>query len=66
MHYSFDSDFLLQPGRFGRWPFLGGAQRGGLLIASEKLTNFDLEWHVVPERHLIVVDADLSVHLQPL
>jgi len=66
MHYSFDSDFLIQPSRFGCWPLLRGGQRGGFLIASEKLNNFDIEWQDVPVNHLIEVDTDLSVHLQPL
>lgn len=66
MHYSFDSNFLTQPSRFGRWPLIGRSRRAGFLIASEKLNDFDIEWHDVPVKHLIVVDSDLSVHLQSL
>lgn len=66
MHYSFNYDFLNETRSFRPWSLMGRRQRGGFLIASEKLTNFDIQWHDVPAKHFVVVDADLSVHLQPL
>ncbi|MGC1183356.1 class II glutamine amidotransferase [Legionella sp.] len=37
-----------------------------VLIASEKLTDFNKQWKPVPANHLILVDADYSVTIQPI
>ena len=66
MHYSVGSRFVARKGRYHMLPFHENAKPGCLLLASEKLTNFDVEWHDVPPNHLIMVDADLSVQLRSL
>jgi glutamine amidotransferase len=37
-----------------------------VLIASEKLTDFNEYWQTVPVNNLIVVDADYSVQIEPI
>jgi len=37
-----------------------------ILIASEKLTNIEDDWHEVPNNHFVVVEEDLSVSLKPI
>lgn len=36
------------------------------LVASEKLTNSYNQWQTVPANHLILVDSDYSVRIQPI
>lgn len=64
MHYSVGERFVAKSGRYHMLKQNG--TRGSLLVASEKLTNFDAEWHDVPVNHLMVVDSDLSIQLLPL
>ncbi len=64
MHYSFGSHYVVKNGHYHLVAKEG--KRGSLLIASEKLTNFDAEWHDVPANHLMMVDADLSLQLRSL
>lgn len=37
-----------------------------VLIVSEKLTDFEHDWHKVPPNHMVLVDRDLSVSLNPV
>ncbi|MDH4020877.1 MAG: hypothetical protein OEU84_14885, partial [Xanthomonadales bacterium] len=37
-----------------------------VLIVSEKLTEKEDEWNVIPQNHFIAVDKDLQVHLSPM
>jgi predicted glutamine amidotransferase len=37
-----------------------------VLIVSEKLTENEDEWNVIPQNHFIAVDKDLQVHLSPM
>lgn len=64
MHYSMGSHYEEREGRFHMVPCNG--KIGSILVASEKLTNYDLEWHDVPGNHLIMIDTDLSIQLRPL
>lgn len=37
-----------------------------VLIASEKLTNFNEQWQTVPANHLILVNTDYSIQVEPI
>ncbi|KTD66883.1 MULTISPECIES: class II glutamine amidotransferase [Legionella] len=41
-------------------------QRPSVLIASERLTHFSHQWQTVPANHMILVDSDYSVQIQPI
>ena len=64
MHYSVGSRFVAKNNHYHMLKQNG--DHGSLLVASEKLTNFDAEWHDVPVNHLMLVDSDLSIQLLPL
>lgn len=64
MHYSLGSQFVATKGRYHMMP--NNKKQGSLLVASEKLTNFDAEWHDVPVNHMLLVDTDLRIQLRPL
>ena len=64
MHYSIGSKYIALNGRY-HMLVSEGIQKS-LLVASEKLTDFDVEWHDVPPNHLLLVESDLSIQLRPL
>ena len=64
MHYSLGSRFVASNGRYHMLP--SNKKNGSLLVTSEKLTNFDIEWHDVPANHMLLVAADLTIQLRPL
>lgn len=64
MHYSMGSRYVEKNGRYHM--LAEGGKRGSLLVTSEKLTNFNAEWHDVPVNHLVMVDADFSVDARAL
>ena len=64
MHYSLGSRFVAKNGRYHMLE--EEDKRRTLLVTSEKLTNFDMEWHDVPVNHLMIVDSDLSIQMLPL
>ena len=64
MYYSLGSRFVAKDGYSHMLKKNGGP--GSLLVSSEKLTNFDAEWHEVPINHLMMVDSDLSIQLLAL
>ena len=37
-----------------------------MLIASEKLTDFNDQWKTVPANHLILVNTDYSIQIEPI
>ncbi len=41
-------------------------KKGAVLLASEKLTDYDLAWHEVPINHLWMLTDDLKVTMRPL
>jgi len=43
-----------------------GSKIESVLIVSEKLTDNENEWNVIPHNHFIAVDRDLNVHLSPM
>lgn len=64
MHYSLGSRFVAKKGRFHMLQENG--EKATLLISSEKLTDFEAEWHDVPPNHLIMVENDLTIQLRSL
>lgn len=46
--------------------FIQGGQHECMLVTSEKLTNIDAQWHVVPENHILMVAEDLKAFLRPI
>jgi glutamine amidotransferase len=64
MHYSLGSRFVAKKGRFHMLQEDG--EKATLLISSEKLTDFEAEWHDVPPNHLIMVEEDLTIQLRSL
>lgn len=64
MHYSVGSRFVVRDGRYHM--LRGQGKSGGLLVTSERLTDFEAEWHDVPVNHLMMVEADLSIKLRAL
>ncbi len=64
MHYSVGSRYVVKNGQYHM--LMEGDKRSSLLVASEKLTNFNVEWHDVPPNHLVMVEPDLSAQLRPL
>ncbi|MFC1701857.1 class II glutamine amidotransferase [Pseudomonadota bacterium] len=43
-----------------------GSNHESVLIVSEKLTEKENEWNVIPPNHFIAIDRDLQVHLSPM
>jgi len=66
MHYSIGSRFGVKRGGSHMLPPDKKGASGSVLIASEVLTDFDMEWHDVPVNHLLMVNADLGIELRPL
>lgn len=65
MHYALGTHFLAKDGGYHMLePF--NTKPGCALIVSEKLTNFDAEWHEVPANHLILLDSNFKIQLRPL
>lgn len=64
MHYALGSHFVAKNRHYHMLKTNGKPQ--ALLVASEKLTDFDAEWHDVPVNKLIMIDADLSIQVRDL
>lgn len=64
MHYSLGEQLVVKNGRIHM--IQKDDKHGSLLVSSEKLTDFETEWHDVPPNHLLMVDSDLSIVLRPL
>lgn len=43
-----------------------GKSNGGVLVCSEPLDQASIEWHCVPENHMIVVEQDLTISLEKI
>lgn len=41
-------------------------ESGAVLVVSEKLDNHKAEWHEIPINHMVLVNDDLDVDLQPV
>lgn len=58
LHYSVGSEFVLRDGRYRM--LQEGEKRDCILVTSEKLTNIEADWHLVPANSLMMVDTDLQ------
>lgn len=63
MHYSLGSRFVA---REGYHMLQEEGRHDCVLITSEKLTNFEAEWHDVPANHLLLIDEGLTLQLRRL
>jgi glutamine amidotransferase len=65
LHYAQGSQFLKRDD--GRYHML--QQDGGkncVLVASEKLNDFDMEWKDVPKNHFLLVDEQFNIVTRPI
>lgn len=65
LHYANGSQFVKDDD--GRYHILQkNGQKNCVLVTSEKLTDFDMEWNDVPINHFLLVDVDFSVKTRPV
>lgn len=63
LHYSVGAHFTPVDRHFHMIP---GDFNGCIIVTSEKLTDFDVEWQTVPANHLLIVEEDLTITLRPI
>lgn len=64
MHYALGSRFVEKDMHFHMLAPDDGPKT--LLVASERLTNFDTEWRDVPANHMMMVTADKHIEMRAL
>jgi len=64
LHYSLGGEFLAIDGKYHMQKSSGSAEC--LLVTSEKLTDFEAEWHDVPANHFLSVDEKKQFKLTPI
>jgi len=64
LYYSSGSRFLCRDGVCHMLPT--DSAEHAVLIVSEKLTQFEKDWHEVPVNHAVSVSDDLSVSVEPI
>lgn len=64
MHYSTGERYYIENGHLHMQKVKGKSH--SLLVSSEKLTNFNADWHELPKNHLMLVDSDLKIEFLPL
>jgi glutamine amidotransferase len=64
LHYSQGSQFVFKSGRYHM--LKEGEKKACVLIASEKLTDIEAEWHDVPANHMLLIDASHNLELRAL
>ncbi len=64
MHYAIGRGFIEKDKHFHMLPKAEGAL--SLLVASERLTNFESEWKDVPANHLMMVNRDKQIEMLAL
>jgi glutamine amidotransferase len=64
LHYSQGSRFASRNGRFHM--LKEGDKKTSTLVVSEKLNDIEAEWHDVPANHMLLIDADHSLHIRKL
>ena len=64
LHYSIGERYIAQENRYHMLP--PGHVPGCILVTSEKLTDYDMEWHDVPPNHLLMVDENFLITLQKI
>ena len=64
MHYSTGERYYIENGHLHMQKENGKSH--SLLVSSEKLTNFNDDWHDLPINHLMLVDSSLKIDFLPL
>lgn len=64
LHYSQGSRFVHKAGRYHM--LNEGAKKACVLIASEKLTDIEAEWHDVPSNYLLLIDEFHNLEIRAL
>jgi len=64
MHYSTGERYYIENGHLHMQEVKGKSH--SLLVSSEKLTNFNADWHELPKNQLMLVDSDLKIKFLPL
>lgn len=64
LHYALGSRFVIKHGHYHMLQEAG--EKNCLLVASEKLTRFNAEWHDIPHNKLMLVDIDKRLSYRPL
>ena len=64
LHYAYGSRFV--QGDDGRYHMLQEGENVCSVVASEKLTDFNMEWHDVPVNHFLLIDDSLSITTRPV
>lgn len=64
LYYSLGSEFQVKEDICHMGDFQ--KKRGCILVVSEKLNDCKAEWVEIPNNHLLLVDNDLSVKLEPI
>lgn len=64
LYYAIGDKFIFEYGAGHMYPVK--EKPGAVLISSEKLTDYNLEWHTVAQNHCILIDTDLTVTINPI
>ncbi len=66
LHYATGAHFLYQNQVCHIVQASQSQQLGCALVTSEKLTQFDIEWHDVLPNHLLIIDENFKIEQRPL
>lgn len=58
LHYAVGDRFLYEHGEGHMYPVKD--KPGAILVSSERLTDYNFEWHAVAENHCILIDEDYT------
>lgn len=58
LHYTVGDKFIYEHGAGHMYPVK--EKPGAVLVSSEKLTDYNFEWHAVTQNHCVAIDADLT------
>ena len=64
LHYAYGSQFV--KGDDGRFHMLKNGENACGVVASENLTDFNMEWHDVPFNHFLLIDESLNIRTRPI
>lgn len=64
LHHSEGSHFVSENGRFSVLHEKGGVK--SVLVTSEKLTENEEDWRMIPPRHFIIVDQAMNISFRPI
>lgn len=64
LYYAVGDQFIFEHGAGHMYPVT--KKPGAVLISSEKLTDYNLEWHMVAQNHCILIDEDLTTTIKAM